>query len=350
MAFGFYTPFTIATGQVPSSQSNFAALIAPASDTRFKTVGNGGHVQNSSGFDIRPYSDSSLTTALDFELEANSYSPTAGTFTMWVKITAVDSQVVYLAYGDSGISTDGSSGANTFSNSFTVVLHMGTSSSMSTTNSVDGATATNTSVTASAGKIGGAGSWSATSGSGTSKLDYGDNYDITASPYTFSAWLNPNTLFNGNIRIIDKRGGTGLGYIFGVSESPSEQDIWVQNDSTNVGSGLNTFTTTGSWSLIGAVWDGSTVTFYKNGSSIASPPSLTANPSGTTASFCIGNRGNADTTTYDGLIDELHVATATRTANWMTTEFNNQTAPNTFWSIGTEVAVSTDTLLGQSVF
>src|SRR6516165_11780766 len=77
-------------------------------DNRFKTVGNGGHVQNASGFDIRPYSDSSLTTALSYELVSGSYNASTGTFQIWVLIPSLSQGlVIYLAYEDSGLSTDG---------------------------------------------------------------------------------------------------------------------------------------------------------------------------------------------------------------------------------------------------
>src|SRR5438477_11294376 len=99
MAFGYYTPITVAAGQVPSTQTNFAKLTLQT-DNRFKTVANGGHVQNSSGFDIRPYSDSSLSTALTYELER--YNASTGEVVMWVKIPSLsDGYVTYLGYGDS---------------------------------------------------------------------------------------------------------------------------------------------------------------------------------------------------------------------------------------------------------
>ena len=109
MAFGFYTPLTITSNSslLPATQTNFPLLLS-FTDNRFKTVGNGGHVQNSSGFDIRPYSNSSLTTALSYERV--SYSASAGTFQIWVLIPSLSQGlVIYLAYGDAALSSDGTS-------------------------------------------------------------------------------------------------------------------------------------------------------------------------------------------------------------------------------------------------
>jgi hypothetical protein len=41
---------------------------------------------------------------------------------------------------------------------------------------------------------------------------------------------------------------------------------------------------------------------------------------------------------WDGKLDEVRVASVARSANWITTEYNNQSAPGTFETLGTEVA------------
>src|SRR5262249_9031229 len=50
----YVTQFTIANGQVPSTQTSFPALIS-GSDARFKSIGNGGNVNSSSGYDLQPF-------------------------------------------------------------------------------------------------------------------------------------------------------------------------------------------------------------------------------------------------------------------------------------------------------
>src|SRR5690242_19569503 len=107
MAFRFYTPFTIRSGQVPSPQTGFSAILNPT-DERFKDVAHAGKVESSSGYDLRPYADSSLTTPLGYAL--TYYSGTTGTLEMRVNITASDGLTIYLAYGDPSLVTDGSSG------------------------------------------------------------------------------------------------------------------------------------------------------------------------------------------------------------------------------------------------
>src|SRR5215468_208172 len=73
-AFGYYTDFSVDFNKVPNTdQSNFAVLIN-TTDNRFKTTGNGGHVQDPNGFDLRPYSDTGLTTSYTYQLEFYSAS------------------------------------------------------------------------------------------------------------------------------------------------------------------------------------------------------------------------------------------------------------------------------------
>src|SRR3989344_6655431 len=129
-AFGYYKSVTLAEAQSGTADStDWPLTIAlgygpQAADADLKTVANGGYVQNSSGYDIRPYSDSALTTALTFELV--NYDGVNGKLEMYVKIPTLSAStdtVIYLAFGDSGISTDGSSTA-TWDSNFKGVWHL----------------------------------------------------------------------------------------------------------------------------------------------------------------------------------------------------------------------------------
>src|SRR5262245_53924036 len=109
MAFGYYSAFTVNPGQVPSARTDFPVLLNPT-DSRFKSTGNGGHVQSTSGYDLRPYADSSHSTAYSFELV--NYTATTGDFEMRVKVPSLSNgSVIYLFYGDATLNTDGSSTA-----------------------------------------------------------------------------------------------------------------------------------------------------------------------------------------------------------------------------------------------
>ncbi len=48
---------------------------------------------------------------------------------------------------------------------------------------------------------------------------------------------------------------------------------------------------------------------------------------------------------HDGLQDEVRISDTVRSVNWMTTVWNNQNDPSTFWSVGSEEAVFTQPVI-----
>jgi len=353
MAFTFYTPFTIATGQVPSTQTSFQAVIKPANDNRWKTVGNGGHVQSSSGFDIRPYSNASLSTPLLFTLISGTYDGTNGSFEMWVNITAQDGNVVYLAYGDTNLTSDGSS-TSTWNQNLVVMFPDGTTLSV-VDSSPNGRNGTNTGSTATTGKIDGGIHLDGSA----NKVTFGTSVVTgTISKYSLSIWLkrSSSSIFQ---HIIDKQGTSSAGFTMQTSSDSSIVGTVIIQSGTFVTapSGLLTTTELNHFVL---VYDGSGVTdadkmkIYYNGSnqtlSVSGGPVPATITSNDTTAFQLGF---ADASTgdsfYGGDADVLIFINGTAyTANWITTMFNNQSAPTTFWTIGTEVTI--DTLFGQSLF
>jgi hypothetical protein len=66
----------------------------------------------------------------------------------------------------------------------------------------------------------------------------------------------------------------------------------------------------------------------------------TATPNGNvqtgTSPFYIGQDPVTAGLLWNGMIDEVHVASVARSANWITTEYNNQNSPGTFSTLGAE--------------
>jgi hypothetical protein len=330
MAFTHYSPVTVNGGQVPAAQSDFPMLIN-STDTRFKTTGNGGHVQNSNGYDVRPYSDSALTSPLTYELER--YNGSTGEVVMWVKIASIDvGSVVYLAYGDSSLSTDGSS-TNTWSNSFTAVWHLKDGSTLSVNDSTAGAyNGNNHGVTAAAGQIDGCGGFASASS------QYIDTDGVTppmTAAFTYSLWLNGTTFpndYNGTIT----RGQAAVDdtAIFVKSNGL----LYVKTSQVNYdGTGSITLSTA-TWYYVVAAYDSTNgLNVWINGSL---DKNVAASGNQTTGAIAtdIGRQRSTGTRYFNGKMDEVRIASAARSANWMTTEYNNQNAPGTFYTLGSEVA------------
>lgn len=324
MAQTHYSEFTVQSGQVPSTQTDFPVLLKPT-DNRFKTTGNGGNVAGSSGYDLRPYSDSGLTSALTYELVPGTYSASTGTFEMWVKVPSLsDGYVIYLGYGDTGLSSDGSS-TSTWRSEYKGVFHLGDGSSLSVANSSQTSISpTNNGVTATTGKVDGGGA-----GNGSSQyINLGTvaGLNITGD-ITLSSWLKTT---GTNQSVIGGRSGAdGYGLLMGVINN-GQIDLFTNNG--------NVYTSTAqvnddAWHLVHATLSGSTYTHYTDGGatgtgSAGAPTSY----SGDRHLFdeVAGNRF------WSGNLDEIRIYSGALTANWITTEWNNQSAPGSFYSIGAE--------------
>lgn len=92
------------------------------------------------------------------------------------------------------------------------------------------------------------------------------------------------------------------------------------------------------WNYVTCAYDGSTFAFYLNGSLVNSG-SATGGPYGggvgdyntdvTIGTDALGNY-------FTGGIDEVRVSNSARSADWIATEYNNQSSPGAFYSLGSE--------------
>jgi hypothetical protein len=333
-SFGYYSPISINSAQVPSTQTDFPVLVS-VTDARFKTVGNGGHVQNTSGFDIRPYSDSGLTTAITgYELER--YNASTGEVVMWVKVASLSSSTtpIYLAYGDSGISTDGSS-TTTWSNHFLNVYHFKDGTSLNVNDSTSSAiNGSNHSTTATTGQVDG----------GVGLVSASSQYISTTSgavgtALTYSIWLKGTTFPNDyNGTISRGAGGTDSSAIFVKSSGKLYCVIGCVSGTPN-------FDGTGSHTLSTGTWYYLTLTYSSAAGMIAyvnaaSDQTVAAAGNVTTTQIDtdFGRQRATATRYFNGVFDEIRNADVARSADWITTEYNNQSAPGTFATLGTEVS------------
>ncbi len=333
-AFGYYSPISINSAQVPSTQTDFPVLVS-VTDARFKTVANSGHVQNANGYDIRPYTSSALSSAITgYELER--YNATTGEVVMWVKVSSLSSSTtpIYLAYGDSGISTDGSS-STTWSNSFLRVLHLPNGSSLSITDSVSGLWTNIHTVTATTGQIDGAANFVTAS---TQSLDSG-NFSL-ASAITYSAWINA-TSFPGSFNTIYGKGASSVNYAAVDITASGKLNVEVLATTSRAYNGTGSHTlSTGTWYMVSVTYDSTSgLVAYVNA---ASDGTVAANGAVNTAnndSF-VGANFAFNCCFWNGKIDEFRLSSVARSSDWITTEYNNQSAPGTFETLGTEVAVT----------
>src|SRR6266571_3245031 len=107
-----------------SDLSNFPLLVS-ITDVSLKTAENGGRVQSVSGFDII-FTNSTETIKLDHEVQ--SYTASTGKIVMWVRLPTLSASVdtvIYLYYGNIGVSTSQSNPTGVWNTNYKGVWHLG---------------------------------------------------------------------------------------------------------------------------------------------------------------------------------------------------------------------------------
>jgi hypothetical protein len=309
-----------------STLTNFPVLVAA-------TLGSS-KLQNASCFDKVYTSNSGGTTLIPWEIE--SCNQGTGAIVDWVLCASCSSSadtVLYVSYGNSGISTAQNTGANgpahVWDSNFVTVLHLaavaGNVSGLDSTSNANNGAVTSTSTTP--GQIAGGARFAAANSStiantSTSGMPVGSNAAFTLSMWIkapAAAWLDVFGGFGGtgNPRAIFAYGGGG----------GNDVNLWDGSGNYDLG-----VTYTGSWELITFTYGSTTLTGYINGLVVSTPQTHGFNNGLQQYALNISHWHSA---TFAG--DEFRISTVARAAGWVLAEYNNQKASSTFVTVGSEV-------------
>ncbi|MGH2621717.1 MAG: DUF2341 domain-containing protein, partial [Anaerolineales bacterium] len=365
---GWYSPdwqyrrkITIQDAQV-SGSSNFSyfPVLISSTDLTLRDTGNGGKVSQSDGGDI-VFTAANGTTKLDHEIE--KYVNTSGQLIAWVEVPTLNATAntdIYLYYGNGTGVADQWNIAGTWdeggANNFRGVWHEkedpgpGGAGDIkdSTTNANHGtAAASMTSADQVAGKIDGSLHFDGVD----DLVNAGSAASLDNHPsMTMEAWINPagwgEVPTNGFGRVLDKT--TRKMYLISSENGFINTFKFLQSFSTRSGYWFATsdVLSLGTWAQVVVTYNSSstsnTPTFYLNGQVLTTTvdPNYAPGPSGTATGdgandMIIGNSDLADRS-FEGVIDEARYSNVIRSADWIATEFNNQSAPSSFYSLGSE--------------
>jgi hypothetical protein len=311
-------------------------------DADLKTVGNGGMVNNANGYDIGFYPDCSGSgAALKWEME--TYTPATGAIVAHVlrpTLSHTVNDTIGMYYGNSSISTFQSTASLVWNSNYVGVWHLKDGSTLSASDSTSNSlTGTITTPAASSGKIDGGAAFGP-----TDRIDMGNITVLNgATAATWSFWVYYNSLNAASRGLLSKWGSSSPVSMFLVSaESSSEIQFALRNAAAiNIkktsGAGLST----GTWYHITCTYAASTdLKIYKNGAvqTMTNPntDAITSLPSAGT-SFQIGYETAESRTALDGKIDEVRISNTVRSADWILTEYRNQSAPATYISAGPRI-------------
>lgn len=320
-----------------------------------KTVGNGGHIQNTvtqtggnavtMPADLIFTSDSGGTTKIPWEID--SYDGTNGILWAWVQLATVShssNTVFYVFYDDASVNTQQNTSSfapsAVWDSNYKAVYHLPDGSSLLTADSTSNAAnaGISGSVSAVAGQIDGGASLP---GSAFNYLAGPGN--INPTNITISAWVKATSGTQGYI-VNKNYDGSTVAYSLNVNTNDTCSGCtngmaffsggWHQ-------SGINTnITGNGAFNYVVGTYDGTTLKYYVNSGTVDSSQGISSSlPTSNASAMDIGRYAN-NTAYFNGIIDEVRISSIARPANWITTEYNNQSNPQSFLTAGSEVTNS----------
>ena len=157
------------------------------------------------------------------------------------------------------------------------------------------------------------------------------NRDLFASHITFSIWAYADPSYFQSFLFAFTSNKTAL--ILETSFIAKTTTIFQFGD---LNQNINDTSAKNSWIYYTIVLDNSSVTLYKNGTPIDSTPNTFVILNDEFDDNSLGGKsseGRNSIVNFDGQLDEFRFSSTARSANWITTEYNNQFSPNTFYTV-----------------
>lgn len=325
--YGFYAQLPIDATKVGTADStNFPVYIQ--GNAELKVTGSGGHVQNSSGFDI-VYGDCS--TASLYKFERVFWVGTNGANSeFWIKVPTVSHSTntnFCVFYGNAAITTDQQDAVNTWDSSYVLINHWPDGTTLSNADSTGLNTMTSHATpTAVAGQVdGGLGLATAS----VQYVDAGSNARLNPTAITYETWINATTLGHTANMVMSKVVVGGSAAVQLSVSNTGKVSLFATTGGTVSGTGTATITT-GTWFHLALTYD-STVGLngYVNGA-LDKNVAASGNLNTTAAVFTIGQDTNTSGRSWNGPMDESRVSNIARPVNWILASYNNQNSPSTF--------------------
>jgi cysteine-rich repeat protein len=370
-AYGYRMDITLDRTRVgnsgaPTTLSNYPLLLDITS-LNLRTAGNGGHVQNTNGYDITFVGSDTTTcggvSSCTFNYEIESYTASTGRVVAWVEIpglkttSATSNQIITVKYGDATISSPTQNAPGTWQPSFKGVWHMSQSSSPAADSTSTGASASFNGSPTPATATGLIGSGLSTSGTtGAGYLDYRSTTFNWASTdtFTYEGWFNTSDAYGPLFSQRDNGAGNPdiditIGYD-GITTNAGKMEVLVRDDTGGSNAEVNgsTALNDGNWHHFAVTRTSGTIQVYVDGTSIGSSTNAGASSSITTGAsgnyqnigregnWVVSGYGNADERYLAGTFDEFRISNTLRSGDWIVTDYNTMKSPSSTYALGGE--------------
>lgn len=317
--------------------TDFPVLVS-LTDPDLKSVNNNGYVALSNGNDII-FTASDGVTLLNYEIE--NYNPSTGSLQAWVNnpsLSPTANNIFYIYYGNASAPANTTANAQgTWNSNYGSVFHLdqnGNGSegeyvdSTSNGNGMQGGGGTSSKVPAqTAGQIYDGQLFSG--GQYTIKTNPSDLPAINASNQTISAWYEVTSTSNSSNNIVvlsnTSSGGNQLRFNsndLGIFDWGGGEIIEAAQPTAN------------SWHFVVWTHSGTTNDLYFDG--VSQVTNTTALQSATTTSLELGSYNDTPSQAYVGSVDEVEILNTALSADWINTEYQNQSSPTSFITEGNQ--------------
>jgi len=323
--------------------TNFPVLISLSGDT-----GLSAHAQSSCA-DVL-FTDSTGENLLPFELEDGATDCSSGNLNAWVQIPSLSTTVntiIYMYYGNPSTASLANS-SSVWNGQYMGVWHMqqnpvGTAPQMldSTSGANNGTTENMTSGNSVSGKIDKGVSFNGSN----NYISMGSTYTVNNSSLTIQFWLNPTAYPTGTdaAPIVSQRVNSGNKDVDFAAELEYNGEMHFtssKNDYTPYSTCFSPGTVPlGTWTMVTAVVNNlaSQIYIYLNGA-LQTTCTLAAPLFNNTGSVLYDGYqwDPSNNTYYDGILDEVELSNTGISTGWIDTEYNNQSSPSTFYSVGNQ--------------
>ncbi|MCK4745068.1 DUF2341 domain-containing protein, partial [Candidatus Parcubacteria bacterium] len=340
---GYRKKITIDNTKVPNTdQANFPVLVNRLDDD-WKDTGSGGNVGQTDGGDFL-FTSSDGQTKLSHEIE--KYTNTTGELIAWVKIPSLSASAdteIYLYYGNAGCADQWNAAGGTWDSSFEMVQHMnedpsgGAPQMIDSTGNLNNGTSSGTMLTEDqvAGQVDGSLDFDGTD-------DYVDVVNITGldipTTVTYSSWVKSDkTEIIAGTHIINKFNTNPATVIIYIDITTDKFGWQVRLDGAE-GSPIEVLSNSvvdTNWHFVVGTYDADKLKLYIDGILQSDIDDTDGTIDVDNSNIVgIGHRPVSGGLVFEGTLDEVRISNTARTADWIATEYNNQSDPSTFYEIG----------------
>jgi hypothetical protein len=176
-------------------------------------------------------------------------------------------------------------------------------------------------------------------------------WSVADSSITMQCWVNFDDLDQDDPRVLSKaQSGDAEDHVFMLGLSGAGEQFPRMRIKTGADDATGTSTliasagalTSGTWHLLAGSYDGSLMRLFTDGAavdSLSKSGSLRQNGWEVWAGNNPNNTTDFGWAAIDGKLDEVRISSVARTEDWLTTEYNNQSSPSTFYNSLPEVSL-----------